>query len=145
MHCMDTPIRSGHRATAAMQFAAMLLALTAGTAGAQTPADCARESDDKLRLACYDKVFREQVPAPAVPSAAPPAAASDAAPAPAAKSDPEDRPEALLTSTLFVKQWELTPASKRGTFIVRTYLPNLALPAHYSTNINRTPSSPTHP
>ena len=46
---------------------------------------------------------------------------------------------------MFNKAWELTPATKRGTFVVRTYLPNFVLPLHYSSRINATPSSPTHP
>jgi phospholipase A1 len=43
------------------------------------------------------------------------------------------------------KGWELDPADKRGTFVVRTYLPNYFLPAHYTSRINRAPASPTHP
>ena len=140
MERTHTPVPPAHPNAARRYVAALLLALSATVAGAQTPADCARESDDKLRLACYDKVFRSPQAAPATAPA--PGAAS--APAGAAGSASEDRPEALLVSTFFTKSWELTPATKRGTFIVRTYLPNFALPAHYSTNINRTPSSPTH-
>lgn len=43
------------------------------------------------------------------------------------------------------KVWELGPDDKRGTFVVRTYLPNFLLPAHYTSHINQSPSSPTQP
>jgi phospholipase A1 len=39
--------------------------------------------------------------------------------------------------------WELRPQDKRGTFIVRTYLPNFVLPLHVTSRINRSPESPT--
>ena len=41
--------------------------------------------------------------------------------------------------------WELRPQDKRGTFAVRTYMPNFVLPVHYTDSINRYPSSPTQP
>jgi phospholipase A1 len=150
---------------------AVALLLAAGAGQAQPVADCVAETDGGKRLACYDRLFRSPaasassaafptdsaatpfapLPAPApaaaaeVPAASasvtPPATATVAA-APAAASGAGN--ETLLVSTLFNKAWELTPDAKRGTFIVRTYLPNFVLPAHYSSNINRAPSSPTH-
>ena len=122
-------LRNGGRLGAA------LLALAAPYAGAQAVADCVSESDSARRLACYDRLFRE-------PGAAP--HEGPAAPAAITAPPPVEHPETLLVSTLFNKAWELTPATKRGTFIVRTYLPNFVLPAHYSSSINATPSSPTH-
>lgn len=127
--------------------AATVLALCASGAGAQTVADCVSEPDGARRLACYDQLFRERRPAPG--SVAPTQAAAPAPPqapdATIAQERPSDeRTETLLVSTLFGKAWELTPATKRGTFIVRTYLPNFVLPAHFSSNINATPGSPTH-
>lgn len=40
--------------------------------------------------------------------------------------------------------WELGDDDKRRDFVIRTYHPNFLLPVHYTSNINRTPSSPTH-
>ena len=125
-----------------LRLGAALLAVVAPCAGAQALADCVSETDSGRRLACYDRLFRSAgVPpggsAPAATAAAP--AASEPTKKPA---EPWDSP---LVSTLFNKAWELTPATKRGTFVVRTYLPNFVLPMHYSSRINATPSSPTHP
>ncbi|MEO7008200.1 MAG: phospholipase A, partial [Caldimonas sp.] len=39
--------------------------------------------------------------------------------------------------------WELRCDQKRGTFLVKTYLPNFVLPVHVTSGINRSPSSPT--
>lgn len=109
----------------------------APTVHAQGAADCARDGDDARRLACYDRLFRDAAPAVAAPAPAP-------APAPAAAvAEPPERTEALLVSTLFTKAWELTPQAKRGTFVVRTYLPNFILPLHSTSSINRVPTSPT--
>ncbi len=41
--------------------------------------------------------------------------------------------------------WELRPQDKRGTFTVRTYMPNFLLPVHYTDQVNRYPSTPTQP
>ena len=105
------------------------------TAAAQGVAGCVMEADNQLRLACYDRLFRE--PKPQAPPAKPVAAA------PTEPAQPADRAEALLVATAFTKAWELTPEAKRGTFVVRTYLPNFILPLHTTSSINRTPSSPT--
>lgn len=123
---------------------ALLVMLIAANAGAQTPAECTDEIDNARRLACYDRLFRGDRDAtqgglptapivPAVPAALP--ASSVAA---AAKPD-----EAQPVPTAMTKFWELTPTDKRGTFTLRTYLPNFALPLHYSSSINRAPGSPT--
>ena len=37
--------------------------------------------------------------------------------------------------------WELTPASKRGIFVLRPYKPMYILPVSYTDNLNKTPSS----
>lgn len=117
--------------------------LLAQAAIAETPADCAREADNQARLACYDRLFPPaqgqagRQPAPATPPAS-------AARAVAATSTPanEDTDEGLASAQL-TKTWELTPESKRGTFGVRTYLPNFVLPLHYSSSINQVPGTPT--
>ena len=121
--------------------AALLLAPAALAQGA---AECAREPEAATRLACYDRLFRE-VPSPAAPNAAPEGAPTTvAAPAPAAAAAAPSVGELSPASESFTKAWELTPETKRGTFVVRTYLPNFVLPLHYSSSINQTPASPTH-
>ncbi len=92
--------------------------------------NCASEPDNTLRLECYDKAFR---------------AATGA-------SVPADSPKAVVpvgedagdpVPSVMSKFWELGPQDKRGTFVLRSHLPNFLLPIHYSSNINRAPSSPT--
>jgi len=110
-----------------------LIALAlAPSAFAQAVTQCVREPDDTARLACYDRLFRGARPPP---SALPPAAAPTAG--------ETEGSRALSASSLLTKTWELTPQTKRGTFVVRTYLPNFVLPLHYSSSINRAPGSPT--
>jgi len=119
----------------------LYLALAAGmpvSAMAQDPAACA-PLDDAKRLACYDAIYRPAAkPAPVTP---------------VARNEPSAREAVATTSNgkglaaddYLTKFWELDADSKRGTFVVRTFQPNFLLPAHYSSNINKTPSSPTHP
>ncbi len=125
----------------------VLLALVAASplrALAQDPAACVG-LDDAKRLACYDAIYR-------------PAAKSDASDAkpitpPAARDEPSalqqvattENGKGLAAGDYLAKFWELDPESKRGTFVVRTYQPNFLLPAHYSSNVNTSPASPTHP
>ena len=127
-------------------FAAVAAALPA-LASAQTPADCAALADATRRLACYDALFR----------AAPPAEPPTAAPAPTAaasmpvRSDvttqnpvaPAPSGQGLAADDYLAKFWELD--SPRDTFIVRTYAPNFLLPVHFTSEVNRAPTSPTHP
>ncbi len=126
----------------------MFLALAAAIpigALAQDPAACVG-LDDAKRLACYDAIYR---PATAPPKAV---AATPIVP-PVARDEPSalgqvataSGGKGLAASDYLAKFWELDPDTKRGTFVVRTYQPNFLLPAHYSSNINATPSSPTHP
>jgi phospholipase A1 len=121
-------------------------------AAAQDPAACAG-LDDAQRLACYDAIYRKPVPAPALagkpavpvnpdqispPSARnPPSALQEVATSPSGRG--------LAADDYLAKFWELDPDTKRGTFVVRTYQPNFLVPAHYSSNINKSPTSPTHP
>jgi phospholipase A1 len=132
--------------TASPLFLALAAVLPA-TALAQDPAACAG-LDDAKRLACYDAIFR-----PAPSAAAPAPAASAPIVAPAARNEPSALQEVatapsgkgLEAGDWVGKFWELDPGDKRGTFVVRTYQPNYLLPAHYSSHINTSPSSPTHP
>lgn len=124
---------------------AAMVVLVMPCAGAQTVAECTDEIDNARRLACYDRLFRGDREAsvgglPTAPIASAPAALSASSVAVAPKLD-----EPQAAPTAMTKFWELTPADKRGTFIVRTYLPNFVLPLHYSSSINRTPGSPTQP
>jgi len=119
---------------------ALMLVLGAGPVMAgEVLTECMAEADDKLRLACYDRLAKAAVmnskalletgdPLAAKPVGTP-AVTTDAAPMSSAMS----------------KFWELGDEDKRGAFVVRTYLPNFLLPLHYTSNLNRSPSSPTHP
>ncbi len=121
---------------------------------AQAPASCAGIADDAARLACYDAVFRGggATPAGQAASAVAPAAAAQVAPGPARDERSALQAVAVAPSgkglaagDYLAKFWELEPDAKRGTFRVRTYAPNFLLPAHYSSNVNKAPQSPTHP
>jgi len=128
----------------------LLLALAAtlpvAAHAAQDPAACAALVDAQ-RLACYDAIFRPAaVPAPAAAASAPitppvarnePSALQEVATAPSGRG--------LEAGDYLGKFWELDEGNKRGTFVVRTYQPNFFLPVHYTSSINRAPSSPTHP
>jgi phospholipase A1 len=112
---------------------------------AQDPAACAA-LDDARRLACYDAIFRPAPAAPAASASAPlaplavrdePSALGEVAPTPSGSG--------LEAGDYIGKFWELDPSTKRGTFVVRTFQPNFLVPAHYSSSINKSPSSPTHP
>jgi phospholipase A1 len=110
-----------------------------------TGAGCAAEVDDAKRLACYDAVFRHASPASG-------AASSPQAVAPAvATREPGETPTpppvaagGLSAAEVTNRFWELRHEDKRGTFVVRTYQPNVLMPAHWTDNINKTPTSPTH-
>ena len=107
---------------------------------AQDPAACAA-LDDAKRLACYDAIYRKPADVPTPP------------PVPAARNEPSALAEVattpngkgLATSDYLTKFWELDDDSRRGTFVVRTYQPNFLLPVHWSSSVNKSPSSPTHP
>jgi len=98
---------------------------------AETLANCGRLHDDAQRLACYDRTMDQ------TPATPPPAAVTPVMPVALDANDPGHTPSVMS------KAWELGAADKRGTFVVRTYLPNFLLPVHYTTSINRSPSSPT--
>lgn len=87
---------------------------------------CAGEPDDRRRLACYDRIYATPTTlvAPAAPPRAPPDAPRDAAP------------------SAMTAEWELGASDKRRDFTIRTYHPNFLLPIHYTSSINRAPSSP---
>jgi len=107
-------------------------ALLAGSCLATEPASCASEADDARRLACYDRLF----------TASPAGRAAGATANPVAPAVPVTH-DAEHPTSVMSKAWELGPDDKRGTFVVRTYLPNFLLPVHYTTHVNQSPSSPT--
>jgi len=103
----------------------------------EVPQACAELPDDRLRLACYDRAFG-MAAADALPVAtAPPAGVVE----PAHGSPVESSRQSSAMSSF----WELGAPDKRRDFVVRTYHPNFFLPVHYTSNINRSPSSPSHP
>lgn len=114
-------------------FSFVLLA-TQALAG-ETPSECASQRDDKLRLACYDKNSGRPAESPKQPLATVDAVATL----------PVTTIDTGRASSGMAKAWELGADDKRGTFIVRTYLPNFVLPVHLTSNVNRSPSSPSHP
>jgi phospholipase A1 len=85
------------------------------------PSDCRRLADPDARLACYDRVFGDPVPA---------------------ESDDLAVDAAGSALTRF---WELDAAGKRGTFHVLTWQPNFVLPVNFGSDMNQAPSSPTQP
>ncbi|MCK9685607.1 phospholipase A [Scleromatobacter humisilvae] len=126
--------------TASRLIRALAVAFPAVASAAQDPASCVG-LDDAKRLACYDAIYRP------VPSAVQPIVPPVARDEPSAREQVATAPSGrgLEAGDYLAKFWELAPEDKRGTFVVRTYQPNFLLPAHYSTSINRAPSSPTHP
>ena len=124
---------------------ALAAAFPASVLAAPDPASCVG-LDDAQRLACYDAIYRPKADTPAVANPKPLVA-------PAARDEPSALQEVATTPNgkglaagdYLAKFWELDPADKRGTFVVRTYAPNFLLPVHYTSNINKAPSSPTHP
>ncbi|MGA2549282.1 MAG: phospholipase A [Burkholderiaceae bacterium] len=117
-----------------------LLALGAVlSAKAASVEDCRGISDDAKRLQCYDTVFGNGAVHGTTEEAAPVSAPS---PLPTGAVVPTQSMP-LGSGEAMSALWELDPSEKRGTFVVRTYLPNFLLPALYTTSINREPSSPT--
>jgi phospholipase A1 len=118
--------------------------IAASPARADT-ADCQRESDDSKRLACYDAVFGRPPTASEAATTEPPGGGAQPEPSQhgqEAQTGQGAGQHAMLAAVASTA-WELTPDTKRGTFVVRTYLPNFVLPAHWSTSINHAPSTPT--
>lgn len=60
-----------------------------------------------------------------------------------AATPPEHPAEPPAEFNALSKFWELTPNDKRGTFVVRTYLPTYFMPLHHTNSINAAPYSPT--
>jgi len=105
------------------------LVVLAGTGLADESAvTCSSEADDRRRLACYDRAFANLPATLALPAVPPTVSTGEPATA---------EPSAMAA------EWELGAGDKRRDFIIRTYHPNFLLPLHYTSRINRAPSSPT--
>ena len=114
---------------------------------------CRSIAGDAERLACYDRLAgrpRSDTARPATlsmpaPLVTPPSASADAAATPVATPSGPGLMAAPRTggTGLWSKFWELERADKRGTFNFLTYRPNFLLPVHYTSRINRSPTSPT--
>lgn len=102
-----------------------LILLSSASMASETASDCASETDNPRRLACYDRVFARP-------------AALTVVDAEAAQPATVERRESVMS-----KFWELDAEDKQEIFRVKTFLPNFLLPMHYTSNINRSPSSPT--
>jgi phospholipase A1 len=110
-----------------------LALLTATCLANEAYMTCAGEPDNRLRLACYDALSGRPVEASALPPSSAPVASDDAA----------GKHQTGRQASLMQAAWELGDEDKRRDFIIRTYHPNFLLPVHYTSNINRTPASPT--
>jgi phospholipase A1 len=123
-------------------------ALAAGLAcgQAQTGAPCRAIADDRLRLACYDRLADAAPgPAPAATTPAPPpvaavatAAAATATPA----ATPGERRDSHRMGSSLVERWELTPEQRQGVFLPLPYKPVYLLPVVVSDRVNTSPTSP---
>ncbi|MDP3439123.1 MAG: hypothetical protein Q8R95_05945, partial [Azonexus sp.] len=103
------------------------------SAASEAAAGCASEPDDRRRLQCYDRVFEHSETLAVARPASETTGTSTA----------EPEPELGRAGSIMSKTWELGQNDKRESFVVRTYLPKFLLPVHYTSNINRSPSSPT--
>ncbi len=127
---------------------------------AQDVSNCQQTADPVQRLACYDRIFgvdADEVAATtgvatndaaATKAEANPKEAAIAADSLASVNSTRTDAEAAAgveVATVLDKYWELSPNEKRDRFVFRTYLPSFFLPVHYTSNINRQPSTPGKP
>ncbi|HEY3433665.1 MAG TPA: phospholipase A [Rhodocyclaceae bacterium] len=97
-------------------------------AGQEVHSACGLETNDTQRLACYDRQYR-------APASGVEGNHASVGPLPI---------EGATTYSPMSAEWELDEQDRRTPFTLRTYLPNLLLPFHYTSRINRSPTSPTH-
>jgi phospholipase A1/A2 len=104
-------------------------------------ATCGRIANDAERLKCYDAIARPVTPGAAEPEKLPPAIT--AVPDAAAQAAKIEKTEELKQARSFMSRtWELEREDKRGTFEFSSYRPSYFFPLHWSSEINRTPTSP---
>ena len=121
------------RSAAALLFLSVALQAPAwAQTQTQKPADCVEIADDVTRLACYDKTHGRAPRAADIPALAAPAA-SAAALATAAAAELPSRLDA---------RWDLD-GTKGVLFAPRAYKPVYLLPATWTDQVNRRPSSPS--
>lgn len=121
----------------------LLLLACFSAQAADDPAQCAALSDDRERLACYDRAFRSQPAGVASPALAPaPSRLPLAAAAAVAPSDAEQqRIRRERVGSSLGERWELDPGSSLGSFLPRAYKPLYVLPVVTTNRVNRQPSS----
>lgn len=124
----------------------------------RTAQACLALESNAERLNCYDNVLgrRVQVTTDAqtvviakqqAVAVVPAAQVKDSAAQPSvfAKLNPFEQLQAEPLNpdiSLLDRRWELSDASKLGTFNLRAYKPVYLLPAFYTSNVNETPTSP---
>jgi phospholipase A1/A2 len=132
---------------AAVCWPLLMLLSTAPASGATIEADsalkrCAAIEDALERLACYD-TLSNRLPSDVTPQTSGPRETIQPAepPQPLAAAIQEGAIGPRLTA--LSRHWELDPAAKQGTFLLRPHKQNYFLPARYSNAPNNQPSSPT--
>ena len=107
---------------------------------------CTQIGASSDRLDCYDRLAG-RAPAPAVAPARETLPGATAPPAPTtalvAKGAPPPDASAGPPPSIFGRYWELDPGDKRGVFNFVGYRPNYVMPVHVTSQINRSPQSPT--
>jgi phospholipase A1 len=88
-------------------------------------ADCSKIEDDAARLQCFDELAGRKNPAPQ-------AANTATVTMPVAKeASPEKDKPSVMT-----RQWDLDPADRRHSFVIRPYRMNYFLPVAYNSSPN---------
>ncbi|MBY0418164.1 MAG: phospholipase A, partial [Pararheinheimera sp.] len=122
----------------------LLLSSASAAVSAQDVSVCQGTMDNKVRLACYDRIFgTTSTVLTETENTAQTAVEADVEVQPQAAAETAVVAEPVAVATVMQKYWELTPEEKRDRFVFRTYQPNFFLPAHITSNINKAPQSPT--
>ena len=120
----------------------------AGSAAAQTLADCRAIPDNARRLACYDALAPATAPRPLTTAGAIPVHTPVAADNPVGSADSEPAGSAHLKlaagpTTLLDRAWELDDDSRGHILRIRPYKPVYILPLFHGNRPNQTPSTPS--